>query len=289
MQRNKPNKGLTLKRDEEESSTFPHYSLATSLASVYSDESTSTKILGMPAAAESVRGSRSSIKAHNPMSPRELEEAKKKAIKEYKKMPQFLQYAGEIIKRDKELEKRGEWIEISKEPQRIYDAMQEKQKKKERKKQLKKRLFKYGLPAFLLLVLIISSITVLLSSNKGNNSAKESKPDKVDIPQPEPDSKTLICEDQVRLCDFEVKELCQTCGCLQSLEFFKNGILLGQPENAYVVDIKGDSNILTNAKAIRDDLEFGGDCDSCTSTEKTQCESEKAECCFDILNSDTNV
>eukprot|EP00924_Labyrinthula_sp_SR-Ha-C_P007320 snap_masked-scaffold_8-processed-gene-14.67-mRNA-1 protein AED:1.00 eAED:1.00 QI:0/0/0/0/1/1/3/0/290 len=286
----KPNENSSSKGNIEESSSLPHYSIATSFASVYSDESTSTKILGMPAAAESVRGSRSSVKAHDPMSPRELEEAKKKAIKEYKKMPQFLQYAGEIIKRDKELEKRGEWIEISKEPQRIYDAMQE----KEKKKKLRKRLLKYGLPAFFLLVLIISSVAVLLPSEDESRSIDESTPeeeyeqDRENIPDPSPQSdqdtetENLVCDDQLELCDFEVEQLCQNCSCLQSMDAFGSEEL----RNVYVIDIRLQSNLLFNVEGIRANPTFDGACDSCESAEKSQCDNEAAECCLDILSLD---
>eukprot|EP00924_Labyrinthula_sp_SR-Ha-C_P007322 snap_masked-scaffold_8-processed-gene-14.68-mRNA-1 protein AED:1.00 eAED:1.00 QI:0/0/0/0/1/1/2/0/288 len=278
MNIDKPNSFIDKSSDGEELRDIKHNSFGTSLGSVNTYETTSTKILGMPAAPESVRNSRESIKTHNPMTPEEYKSAKEKAIKEYKEMPQFLQYAGEMIKRDKELEQRGEWIEISKEPQRIYDAMQEEQKKKERKKQLKRKCFKYS-QLILVVGIIIISFVVIFIFGRNENLLDKNKGDDVDERKPE----TLVCETPFRLCAFEIEELCENCVCLQSLVFLENELGSDLFENVYLIDINFISELLLNASEIRKDKQFQGLCDSCGSEEKSQCVEDEAECCFSFI------
>eukprot|EP00924_Labyrinthula_sp_SR-Ha-C_P007323 snap_masked-scaffold_8-processed-gene-14.65-mRNA-1 protein AED:1.00 eAED:1.00 QI:0/0/0/0/1/1/2/0/286 len=122
---------------------------------------TTTQIMPFPAA--TYVDPRASVQTFQSMNTIDLAVAKSKAIKEYKNTPQFQQFAGEINRRDAELARLGLRIEVSKEPQRIYE-----------REQMMKKVKKYGkigCIVFLVVFLIVLPVSLTASGKKNNEES----------------------------------------------------------------------------------------------------------------------
>eukprot|EP00924_Labyrinthula_sp_SR-Ha-C_P007282 maker-scaffold_8-snap-gene-14.17-mRNA-1 protein AED:0.10 eAED:0.10 QI:252/1/1/1/1/1/2/97/312 len=271
----KPNSGGNTTTDEEQS-VPKHYSIAASFASGYSEESDSTKILGTP------YDSHASLATIHTQNSTTLSDARKKAIQEYKAGPQFQQYAREINRRDEELARNGEKIEVSKEPQRIYDAMQRQEKRK--------RMLKYLIPIILLLVLIVVPIVVLVSAEHEKENEREEQGIEI-VPEYEP----LVCEDEFALCDFEKEKICTACSCIVSINTNDGGEQVDEADRfkfkfITVADFAPQG---INATVARETILSSDTCLVCVDDRSTaDCVSGvlggvTVDCCADLLGENT--
>eukprot|EP00924_Labyrinthula_sp_SR-Ha-C_P007192 snap_masked-scaffold_8-processed-gene-11.30-mRNA-1 protein AED:1.00 eAED:1.00 QI:0/0/0/0/1/1/2/0/266 len=147
--------------------------------------------------------------------------------------------------------------------------------KKLQGKERKVKILRSGFVVVLFLIIVVSGVLFYFQhydvskSYVDGNFTEESEP--------------LDCSDEDRLCDFETKNLCNNCECLQSIRYFSN-FSFGDDvfERIYLLEINLVPSFLLSSREIRKDIEFGGLCSICNTDMKMACPDKKATCCLDL-------
>eukprot|EP00924_Labyrinthula_sp_SR-Ha-C_P007172 maker-scaffold_8-snap-gene-11.39-mRNA-1 protein AED:0.11 eAED:0.11 QI:57/0.5/0.33/1/1/1/3/0/280 len=140
----------------------------------------------------------------------------------------------------------------------------------------KKNIHKF-VPLILLLFCFIIATTIILFER----APRDKKEDIDDVYNETEEYDVFICEDEKRLCEFEIEDLCENCRCLHSFVFLEEALFgMNILENVYVLDIKIGSVLAFNATQIRSGFLSETLCNLCEDIENKVCEvDDEVQCC----------
>eukprot|EP00924_Labyrinthula_sp_SR-Ha-C_P007189 snap_masked-scaffold_8-processed-gene-11.29-mRNA-1 protein AED:1.00 eAED:1.00 QI:0/0/0/0/1/1/3/0/385 len=194
------------------------------------------------------------------------ESLKQKAIKDFKKSVHYQQYNRKMKERGEKKAPSNPVNETSPLPVR------------NRKRMVKQLIF----IVFFVMFTFVALVAMVLLLHTTKYAEKERNLD--DIYNETEEYDVFICEDEKRLCDFEVEDLCENCRCLHSFVFLEETLFgMNILENVYVLDIKIGSVLAFNTTQIRSGFLSETLCNLCEDIENPECEVDgEVQCCTNL-------